>query len=204
MFRTGCPGLCVLRFKYSAAPTRRTTETTVGTGLPNHCLHQPYWFYFLNSFISSLLCWVIVHICVWRLWLKTFSISSVQFLQSVCLHPVSSVYAFCTLCLSSFHHDDYACILLCLLLSTYSAASSSSLRNFLTCKFLSEEFIKIAYSPPSSRYNALSIVIRARYSLVLCDFGLTAWSFSYVDRRYDQGLCWVSYLRWDGLPLLEE
>ena len=69
---------------------------------------------------------------------------------------LSCDYAFCTLCLSSFHHDDHACVLLCLLLSTYSAASSSSLRNFLTRKFLSEEFIKIAYSPPSSRYNALS------------------------------------------------
>mgnify|MGYP005831450951 CR=1 FL=1 len=44
-------------------------------------------------------------------------------------------------------------------------------------------FIKIAYSPPSSRYNTLSIDIRARYSLVLCDFGLTTWSFSYVDCR---------------------
>src|SRR3954471_12561230 len=75
--------------------------------------------------------------------MKTFSISSVQFLQSVCLHLVlSCVYAFCTLCLSSFHHDDHACILLCLLLSTYSAVSSSSLRNFLTSKFLSEEFHK--------------------------------------------------------------
>src|SRR3954469_2564945 len=73
----------------------------------------------------------------------TFSISSVQFLQSVCLHLVlSCVYAFCTLSLSSFHHDDHACILLCLPLSTYSAASSSSLRNFLTSKFLSEEFHK--------------------------------------------------------------
>src|SRR3954469_10211099 len=73
----------------------------------------------------------------------TFSFSSVQFLQSVCLHLVlSCVYASCTLCLSSFHHDDHACILLCLLLSTYSAASSSSLRNFLASKFLSEEFHK--------------------------------------------------------------
>src|SRR3954469_9715263 len=105
----------------------------------------------------------------------TFSISSVQFLQSVCLHRVlSCVYAFCTLSLSSFHHDDHACILLCLLLSTYSAASSSSLRNFLTSKFLSEEFQKNRLFTPSSRYNALSICIRARYSLVLCDFGLTA------------------------------
>ena len=41
VFKTGCPGLCVLEFKYSAAPTRHTTETAVGTGLPNHCLHQP-------------------------------------------------------------------------------------------------------------------------------------------------------------------
>ncbi|XP_044453299.1 uncharacterized protein, partial [Triticum aestivum] len=46
-------------------------------------------------------------------------------------------------------------------------------------------FIKISYSPPSSRYNALSIGIRARYSLVLCDFGLTAWSFSYVDHSHE-------------------
>ena len=50
-------------------------------------------------------------------------------------------------------------------------------------KFLSDEFVKFAYSPPSSRLNALSIGIRARYSLVLCDFGLTAWIFSYVGRR---------------------
>ena len=139
-----------------------------------------------------------VHICVWRLWLDTFSISLVQFLQSVCLHPVLSCdYTFCTLCLSSFHHDDHACVMLCLLLSTYSAASSSSLRNFLTRKFLSEEFIKIAYSPPSSRYNALSIGIRAWYSLVLCGFGLTAWSFSYVDRRYEESdmpYLWRSWL----------
>ena len=102
VFRTGCPGLCVLEFKYSAAPTRRTTETAVGTGLPNHCLHQAYWFYFLNSFISSLLCWMFVHICAWRLWLKTFTNSSVQFLQSVCLHSVlSCAYAFCTMCFVS-------------------------------------------------------------------------------------------------------
>ena len=86
---------------------------------------------------------MVVHICVWRLWLKSFSSSSVQFLKWVCLHPVlSCAYASCTLCLSSFHHVDYACILLCLLLSTYFAASSSSLRNFLTGKFLSEEFHK--------------------------------------------------------------
>ena len=136
--------------------------------------------------------------------MKTFSISAVQFLQSVflCLHILC--YAFCTLYSLSFHHDVCASVLLCMHLSTYSATSISLLKNFLTLKFISEEFIKISYSPPSSRYNALSIGIRARYSLVLSDFGLTAWSFSYFDRRYDQGLCWVSYLRWNGLPLLEE
>ena len=86
---------------------------------------------------------------LWLFSLKTFSISSVQFLQSVRLHLVlSCVYAFYTLSLSSFHHDDYACVLLCLLLSTYSTVSSSPFRNFLTSKFLGEEFIKIAYSPP--------------------------------------------------------
>lgn len=172
--RTVCPGLCVLRFKYPAAPTRRTTVTAVGTGLPNHCLHQAYWFYFLNSFTSSLVCCVLVHICS-----KALTEDFLNFLSSISSVSLSSsylsrVYAFCTLCVFSFHHDDHAYVLLCLHLSTYSAASSSSLRNFLTLKFLSQEFIKITYSPPSSRLNALSIGIRARYSLVLCDFGLTA------------------------------
>ena len=92
VFKTGCPGLCVLRFKYLAAPTRRTTKTVVGTGLPNHCLHQAYWFYFLNSFISSLLCCVLVHIC-----LKTLTEDFLNFLSSI-----SSV------CLSS------SCVILCL------------------------------------------------------------------------------------------
>ena len=94
--------------------------------------------------------------------LKTLTKDFLNFLSSissVCLSSSCAILClrFCTLCLSSFHHDDHACVLLCILLSTYSAASSSSLRNFLTGKFLSEEFIKIAYSPPSSRYNALSI-----------------------------------------------
>ena len=159
VFRTGCPGLCVLRFVYLASLTRRTTVTIVGTGLPNHSLHQAYWFYFLNSFISSYLCCVLVHICVWRLWLKTFSISSAQFLQSVCLQPAYPVFTLSVLCVHlSFHHDDYAIALWCLYLSTYSAASCSWLRNFLTLKILSDEFVKIAYSPPpSNQLNALSI-----------------------------------------------
>src|SRR3954463_11725225 len=102
---------------------------------------------------------LITELCVCSyLCLKTLTEDLLNFLSSissVCLSS-SCDYAFCTLCLSSFHHDDYACLLFCLLLSTYSTASSSSLRNFLTSKFLSEEFIKIAYSPPYSRYNALS------------------------------------------------
>ena len=152
------PGLGVLEFKYSAAPTRCTTETTVGTGLPNHCLHRANWFYLLNSFISSCML-----LCVCSYLFEDFDWRLSQFPQFnffslfVFFLVLSCVYAFCTLCLSPFHHHAYACVLLCLLLSTYSAASSSSLRNFLTRKFLSEEFIKIAYSPPSSRYNALSI-----------------------------------------------
>ena len=115
--------------------------STKSLSSPSLLVLFPQLFHFLIMF---------VHICVWRLWLKTFSISSVQFLQSVCLHPVLSCdYSSCTLCLSSFHHDEYACILLCLLLSTYFAASSSLLRNFLTSKFLSEEFHKNRlFTPP--------------------------------------------------------
>ena len=130
----------------------------------------------LTGSISSTLsfphfCCVLVHIC-----LKTLTKDFLKFLSSISSVYLSSscVYIFCNPCLFSFHHDNHACVLLSLHLSTYSAASSSSLRNFLTSKFLREEFLKIAYSPPSSRYNALSIGIRARYSLVLCHFGLSA------------------------------
>ena len=49
--RTVCPGLCVLRFKYLATPTRHTTEAAVGTGLPNHCLQPAY-----PVFTLSVLC----------------------------------------------------------------------------------------------------------------------------------------------------
>ena len=109
-----------------------------------------YWFYFLNPSISSLLCCLLD-----RYWLKTLTEDFLNFLRSISSVSLSSanlssVYAFCTLCLSSFLHDDCASVMLCLHLSTYSAASSSSLRNFLTLKFLSEEYIKIAYSPPCS------------------------------------------------------
>ena len=84
--------LCVLRFKYLAAPTRRTIETAVGTGLPNHCLHQAYWFYFLNPSISSLMCCVLDRYCS-----KTLTEDFLNFLSSI-----SSV------CLSS------SCVILCL------------------------------------------------------------------------------------------
>ena len=159
-----CPGLCVLRFKYLASPTRCTTETTVGTGLPNHCLHQANWFYFLNSFISSLLCCVLV-ISVfedfdWRLsqfpqfnffslfvFILCYPVFTLSVL-SACLHLImTTMLVFC-----------YACIWILIPL-----LSSLLLRNFLTLKFLSYEFVKIAYSPPSSRYNALSIV-KARHN----------------------------------------
>ena len=38
-----------------ACPGRFTPSNNIPnrTGLPNHCHHQAYWFYFLNSFISS-------------------------------------------------------------------------------------------------------------------------------------------------------
>ena len=58
VFRTGCPGLCVLRFKYLATLTRRTTVTAVGTGLPNLCLHQAHWFYPSHLFIYSWSLWI--------------------------------------------------------------------------------------------------------------------------------------------------
>ena len=95
----------------------------------------------LFHFLITVLC-ACSYLC-----LKTLTEDFLNFLSSISLVCLSSSYAilclrFCTLCLSSFHHDEYACILLCLLLSTHFAAGSSSLRNFLTSKFLSEEFHK--------------------------------------------------------------
>ena len=158
MYKTRCPGLCVLGLKYLAALTRCTTVTTVGTGLPNHCLHRANWLQFINPSISSFLCCVLVHIS-----LKTLTENFLYYLSSissVCLScpMLSCVHDFYTLCLFSFLHEDHAHALLCLLLSTYSAASSSSLRNFLILKFLSEEFIKIAYSPPLVDITHLQLV----------------------------------------------
>ena len=123
--RTVCPGLCVLRFKYLAALTRRTTVTAVGTGLPNHCLHQA------TGSISSTLSFP--HSCVDEpdhYCLKTLTEDFLNFLNpnssvtlsSACL---SCLYSSCTMWLFSFHHDDLVTTLLRLHLSTYSAASCS-------------------------------------------------------------------------------
>jgi hypothetical protein len=129
--RTVCPGLCVLRFKYLAALTRRTTVTAVGTGLPNHCLHRA------TGSISSTLSFP--HSCIDELdcyYLKNLTEDFLNF-----LNPNSSVPSFFTcfilfsryLCsvYASFHHDDYATALLCMHLSTLSAACISSPSNFL-------------------------------------------------------------------------
>ena len=144
---TKCPWLGV-RDCVSSSLNTQPLQPDIQVRQQLELVYQIIVFTKLTGSISSTLSFP--HICAWRLWLKIFSISSVQFLQSVCLHPVlSCAYTFCTMCLSSFHHDDYACVLLCLILSTYSAASSSSLRNFLTDKFLSEEFHKNRlFTPP--------------------------------------------------------
>ena len=110
-------GLCVLRFKYLAAPTRRTTVTAVGTGLPNHCLHRA------TGFISSTLSFPHSYTVVLdRYCLKTLTedflnvlnhISSVS-LSSACL---SCVHAACTLCL--FFSSWWLCYCSVMLASEY-------------------------------------------------------------------------------------
>ena len=121
--RTVCHGVGVLRFKYLAAPSRRTTVTTIGTGLPNHRLHRA-----VGSISSTL---SFPHSCVDELdryCLKTLTEDFLNFLNPISSVSLSSaciscVYASCTLCLFSFHLDDCATVLLCLHLSTYFAAS---------------------------------------------------------------------------------
>ena len=123
--RTMCSGLCVLRFKYLAAPTRHTTVTSVGNGLPNHRLHQD------TGSMSSTLSFP--HSCVEvldRYCLKTLTEDFLNFLNPISSVSLSSaclscLHATCTLCLFSFHHDDPISTLLRLHLSTYSAASCS-------------------------------------------------------------------------------
>ena len=115
----------------------------------------PQPFHFLAHVLTKLI------ITIWRLWLKTFPIYSILFLQSLCLLPAYPITRYLCSVYVSFHHDDYVSVLLCIHLSTYSAAYISSLSKFLKLNFLSDKFIKIAYSPPSSRYNTLSIGTRA-------------------------------------------
>ena len=105
-------GLCVIRFKYLAAPTRRTIVTAVGTGLPNHCLHQANWFYFLNPFIFHIHVLMNLIMTVWRLWLKTFSISSILILQSHSLQPAYHVFMLFVLS-AYFHFIMMTMLLLC-------------------------------------------------------------------------------------------
>src|SRR3989337_3806800 len=113
MVRTVCLGLCVLRFKYLATPTRRTTVTTVGTGLPNHCLHQA------TGSISSTLSFP--HSCVDELdhyCMKTLTEDILYF-----LNPISSV-TLSSACLSCLHATCALCmfhfIMMIMLLSCYA------------------------------------------------------------------------------------
>ena len=95
----------------------------------------------LFHFLITVLC-VCSYLC-----LKTLTEDFLNFLSSISSVCLSSS---CVILWLRFLYSVpvfisswcYACILLCLLLSTYSAASSSSLRNFLTDKFLSEELHK--------------------------------------------------------------
>ena len=109
--RTVCPGLCVLEFKYSAAPTRRTTVTAVGTGLPNHCLHQA------TGLISSTLSFP--RSCVYeidRYYLKTLTEDFLNFLNpissvtlSLACYPVFTLLVLC----ACFHFIMMTVLLLC-------------------------------------------------------------------------------------------
>ena len=97
--RTVCLGLCVLGFKYLAAPTRRTIVTAVGTGLPNHRLHQA------TGSISSTLSFP--HSCVDvldRYGLKTLTEDFLNF-----LNPISSV-TLSSACLSCLHATCSLCM----------------------------------------------------------------------------------------------
>ena len=115
-------GLCVLWLKYQATPTIHITVTEVGTSLPNHCLYRA------TGSISSTLSFP--RSCVDefdRYCLKTLTKDFLNFLDPISSVTLSSAclscfHATCTLCLFSFHHDDYAIALLCLHVSTYSAA----------------------------------------------------------------------------------
>ena len=92
VFRTGCPGLCVLRFKYLAAPTRRTVVTATGTGPTHHRLQRVTGFIF-TSFFFLLLIVKPLHACsifclhnvnVWSVWLHNFFLPNPYYTAAVC------------------------------------------------------------------------------------------------------------------------
>src|SRR5215216_724929 len=88
--RTVCPGLGVLRFKYLAAPTRRTTVTAVGTGLSNHCLHRA-----TGSISSTLSFPQLLTIVLDRYCFKTLTKDFLNFLSSISSVSLSSACLSC-------------------------------------------------------------------------------------------------------------
>ena len=132
--RTVCPGLCVFWFKYLAAPTRRTIVTTVGTGLPNHCLHLA-----IGSISSTL---SFPHSCIDELdhyCVKTLTEDFLNFLNPISSVTLSSarlscLHATCALCMFHFimmtvYLSCYACtqVVIPLLVVRHLANSSSSI-----------------------------------------------------------------------------
>ena len=83
VFRTGCPRLCVLRFKYLVALTRRTVVTATGTGPTNPCPHQATGSILYLSLLTVCLREVfacladLIDFTVWRLLLFGFILSSI-------------------------------------------------------------------------------------------------------------------------------
>ena len=138
-------GLCVLRFKYLAAPTRRATVTAVGTGLPNHCLHRA------TGSISSTLSFPHSDTVVLdRYCLKTLTEDFLNFLSSissVCLSSscLSCVYAFCTLCLS-FISSWWLCCYSVLLIPEYLNSRTHSPRHPVT-EHTAQDTKSSPYSP---------------------------------------------------------
>ena len=85
-------------FKYQAAPTRRTTVTIVGTGLPNHCLHQATGSISLTLSSPRLLAVEIDHCCLKTLaedFLNFLNPNSSVTLSSACLSCLHATYALC-------------------------------------------------------------------------------------------------------------
>ena len=92
VFSTGSPGLGRLRFKYLAAPTRRTVDTATGTGPTNHCLQRVTGFIF-TSFYLLLLIVKSLHVCsifclhnvnVWSVWLHNIFLPNPHYTAAIC------------------------------------------------------------------------------------------------------------------------